>query len=137
MAKRKNMTDVEFAKSPAALPNLWNAVGPSHATLPFMYRSAKRVPVHSPFLLDGEMVGSCRDVSIRGAFVESPARPALGTQHRCEMTLDGLEFRCTATVVRHTGNGFAVEFEDAAAKLDRELQDLLGPDVGEDDLRFA
>ena len=131
------MTELEIMKSPISLWNLWSAGAHSHATLPFMYRSAKRVPVHSAFSLDGEVVGSCRDVSVRGAFVESAVRPAMGTQHRCEMSFDGLHFSCAATVVRHAGNGFAVEFEDAAAKLDRQLQDLLGPDAADDDLRFA
>lgn len=131
------MTDLQFVNIETSVPNLWGAGASSHATLPFMYRSAKRVPVHSPFFLDGEMLGSCRDVSIRGAFVESTARPALGTQHHCEMNFDGLEFRCAATVVRHAANGFAVEFEDAAAKLDRELQELLGPDAEAGELSFA
>ena len=104
-----------------------------------MYRNARRIPLKSAFDLDGETIGDSRDISRAGAFVETPQRPQIGTQHQVALVHDGTTFRCLARVVRHAPDGIGLEFsvpnsdDSDTNPHDDALDALLGPQATQDD----
>ncbi len=71
--------------------------------------------------------GTISNISVSGALIE-PASPSVLPGTSLKLFVNGVEFssvELSAEVVRTTGSGFAVSFDELGAETDRLLRELL------------
>ncbi len=68
--------------------------------------------------------GRTRDLSITGAFVETEARPDIGSVQELAIVWGDDTLFCTARVIRHTADGIGIAFVEPDAGLLRAVQEI-------------
>ena len=66
-----------------------------------------------------------RDLSLTGLFLETNARPALGSVHEISLAWGDDLFTCRAKVVRHAADGVGICFVEADSLFNEAVQEIM------------